>query len=192
MHECTDSYDEMAMLGWLKKSAFTHIGDKTHKVMQFLQEASHKVDKKSGIWTLWESPLTIELAEKRLPMNVPGVTKVKKEVTAEQEFKTMEVDEEQFIRQENLRENVSRTIHNLDETLENKERSKDDRIDESLSPHREGAHARRKFGVEKDKDLGFNTHKASGQRKVVEHEVMIVEQEEVMIPHQEISAQFEN
>ena len=50
---------------------------------------------------LWVSPLQIDLAEKRLPKNVPAV-KVKKEVTAEQEFTSMEVDEGQFKRQEHL------------------------------------------------------------------------------------------
>ena len=89
------------MLSWLRNPAFfIHIGEKTHKVLQFLQESAHKVDKKSGIWRLWESPSTIDRAENRLPMNVPGVTKVKKEVTAEQEFTSVEVDEGQFNRQE--------------------------------------------------------------------------------------------
>ena len=42
MHECTDSYEEgkLAMTNWLKNPAFMHVGDKTHKVLQFLQESA--------------------------------------------------------------------------------------------------------------------------------------------------------
>ena len=55
-----------------------------------LQDVSKKVDKKSGIWRLWDQPLAIPRASERLPNNEP---RVKKEVYLE-----MEVDESQFER----------------------------------------------------------------------------------------------
>ena len=50
MFERTKSYDQgmKAMHSWLAIEAFQHCGNKTHKVMQFLQESCIKVTKKTG------------------------------------------------------------------------------------------------------------------------------------------------
>ena len=58
--------------------------------MTFLQDASMEVDKKSGIWRLWDQPQAIPRASERLPNNEP---RVKTEGYLE-----MEVDESQFER----------------------------------------------------------------------------------------------
>ena len=59
-----------------------------------LQEASRKVDKKLGIWRLWDHPQPIARASERLQKNLP---KVKKELIPGQNLE-MEVDESQFER----------------------------------------------------------------------------------------------
>ena len=68
------------MLSWLKKPAFIHIGDKTHKVMQFLQDAWTPVSSTSGTWRLWYPAQEVPLAISICQPNVP--TKVKEEDNA--------------------------------------------------------------------------------------------------------------
>ena len=58
--------------------------------MTFLQNASTKVDSRTGTWRLWDKPFAISRAEERLPNNEP---KVKTE-----DYLEMEVDESQFVR----------------------------------------------------------------------------------------------
>ena len=50
MFERTKSYDQgmKAMHSWLSTEAFQHCGNKTHKVMQFLQESCIKITKTTG------------------------------------------------------------------------------------------------------------------------------------------------
>ena len=55
----------------LNADAFKHSDGVTHKCMTCLQDASKKVDKKSGIWRLWDQPLAIPRASERLPKNEP-------------------------------------------------------------------------------------------------------------------------
>ena len=54
MFEVTKSYLEgqIASLTFLKTPAFKH-PDKTHKILQFLQEAHSPVAPNSGKWNLW-------------------------------------------------------------------------------------------------------------------------------------------
>ena len=58
MFERTKTYDQgtEAMYKWLRADAFIHNRNKTHKVMQCLQEAVMKVTAKTGIWNLWYHP----------------------------------------------------------------------------------------------------------------------------------------
>ena len=61
MFERTKSYEEgvNAMTSWLQTEAFQHYGNKTHRVLQFLQESCQKVTKKTGKWNLWYPPLRV-------------------------------------------------------------------------------------------------------------------------------------
>ena len=104
----------------------------------------------------------------------------------------MEVDEEQFIRQENLQENVSKINRNIDETLENQARSKDDRIDESLSPRRESTRRQAQVRRGERQGAGFQHAQSKYAARSAGREDMIVEHDEVMIQRQARSDQFEN
>ena len=92
MFERTKSYEEgvNAMTSWLHTEAFQHYGNKTHRVLQFLQESCQKVTKKTGQWNLWYTPIVgKERAQDIKKLNVPEIKK---------EFTDMEVDENQFIK----------------------------------------------------------------------------------------------
>ena len=96
MFERTKSYDQgmNEMFDWLRVEAFQHCGNKTHKVMQFLQEACIKVNKKIGKWNLWYNPIPgKERAQHIKARKVPEIKK---------EFVDMQVDEEQFTRRGEL------------------------------------------------------------------------------------------
>ena len=89
MFEMTKSYDQgmNEMFDWLRVEAFQHCGNKTHKVMQFLQEACTKTNKRTGKWNLWYDPIP---GKER----AQGITGRKKKI--KKEFVDMQVDEEQF------------------------------------------------------------------------------------------------
>ena len=94
MHEATGMYSQTAFREGLKAEAFKHHDGVTYKCMTFLQDASKKIDKESGIWRLWDQPLAIPRASARLQKNVP---KVKKELLPGR-ILPMEVVESQFER----------------------------------------------------------------------------------------------
>ena len=59
MFERTKTYDQgtEAMYKWLRADAFIHNRNKTHNVVQFLQEYVMKVTAKIGTWNLWCDPV---------------------------------------------------------------------------------------------------------------------------------------
>ena len=77
MHKPVALYSETGFLEGLNAEAFNNHEGVMHKCMTFLQDASKKIDKESGIWRLWDQPLAIPRASERLRKNAP---KVKKEL----------------------------------------------------------------------------------------------------------------
>ena len=59
MFESVKSYDEglRNMYTWLEVDAFKHKNVKTHKVLQFLQDAYRPVRPTEGLWNLWYDPV---------------------------------------------------------------------------------------------------------------------------------------
>ena len=73
MHESAQFYSQSAFREGLNAEAFIHHDGVTHKCMTFLQSASTKVDRKGGIWRLWDKPLAIGRASEILPKNEPKI-----------------------------------------------------------------------------------------------------------------------
>ena len=94
MFEGTKSYDqgEEEMYKRLNADAFIHDRNKTHRIMQFLQEAVMKVTANNSIWILWYGP--IPEAERAT-------------VNAKTDFVDMEVDEGQWIKSKLAKVNES-------------------------------------------------------------------------------------
>ena len=73
IHEPAQFYSQSAFREGLNAEAFIHHDGVSHKCMTFLQSASTKVDRTSGIWRLWDKPFAIDRASERFPKNEPKV-----------------------------------------------------------------------------------------------------------------------
>ena len=83
------------MYSWLDVDAFKHQDNRTHKVLQFLQEARMPVMPTAGVWNLWyDAVANAPLARDVCELNI---TKEKKEPVETGELE-VEVDESQFSR----------------------------------------------------------------------------------------------
>ena len=140
MHEATEMYNQTAFREGLKADAFIHHGGVTHKCMTCLQEASRKVDKKLGIWRLWDQPQPISRASERLQKNLP---KVKKELIPGRNLE-IEVDESQFERTKRDGDEGQDADREEDQQRIARNYLFRDKIDRELSPPRHGSKGKEK------------------------------------------------
>ena len=109
------------MYDWLEVDAFKHKNGKTHKVLQFLQDARRPVKPTEGLWNLWYDP--VPNAPLARDIKEPNIARdpTKREESQEAEELQVQVNESQFKAKPIQRKLIS----SLDDLVEEDEKNKD-------------------------------------------------------------------